>query len=431
MIYHICRFAPMQNKPFSETNAEQDPKSPPIPPPPPRVLPFQCGPVQYPNVNDVLSGRGGRINAHPGNLRFRQFVNHFKETYIDEETKKVEKAYICTQIVHLVRAQHPPGRFLKRDDKHGYWFEIGDVKARKKTGQALREDAPGVRQQGSHDGASTTSETKTDQNLSSFAAEKERGAVNSSCDSSSDEVSAAPVPSSTMSTQAFVSPDPASSSGIATGDTPVEHDQSAMSSQNLHYFRSTRRGFHAHGHFRTQIPEAPHEMGLHRDWGYPMPQFSGPPPGHIHRTNFMTEQNTFGGNIPNLYSIAVGTDEQRGGGALGNILHRQQTSFANVRRAVGNSVFPASSLVGQNIRVAHDEALFTTGHELDDLSTSETSFKIEDTDLLSVGNLSCYSWGTSNADNTGESGSVPPKEIALVNLLPLPLSKRSTTSRLA
>jgi hypothetical protein len=386
----ICRFVPMQNKAVSKTKAEQHPKRTPIPPPPQRVLPFQCGPVQYPDANDVLSGRGSRVNDHPGNLKFRQFVNHFKETYIDKETKIVEKAYICAHIIHLVRAQHPPGRFLKRDDKHGYWFEIGDVTARKKTGQALREDAPGVRQQGSHNGASTTSETKADRNLSSFASEKERGAVHSSCDSCSDEMSAASVPSTTSTHQAFVARDSASALGIATRDTPVEHDPSAMSSQNLHCFRSTRRGFQAH--FRTQIPEAPHETGLPRDWGYPMPQFLACPP-----------RSTFGGNTPNLYSMAVGTDEQRGGGALGNILHRQQKSFANVRIAVDNSVFPASTLVGQHIRVAHDETLcFATGNEFDDLSTSDIAFKVEDSDLLSVGNLSCYSWGTSNADNTGE-----------------------------
>jgi hypothetical protein len=405
----ICRFVSMQNKPFSEAKAEQHPKSPPVPPPPPRVLPFQCGPVQYPNVNDVLSGRGCRINAHPGNLRFREFINHFKETYIDKETKKVEKAYICAQIVRLVRAQHPRGRFLKRDDKHGYWFEIGDVRASKKAGQALREDAPRVRQQGSHDGVSTTSETKTDQNLSSFAAEKERGAVHSTCDSSSDEISTAPVPSTT-STQAFIARDSVSSSGIATSDTPeVLHDQSAVSSKNLHSFRSTRRGFDAH--FKTQIPEAPHETGLHQEWGYPMPQFLAYPP-----------RGTFGGKIPNLYSKAVGSDEQRGGVALGSILHRQQKFIATVRRAVGNSVFPASALVGQNTRVAHDEALFTTGNEFDDISTSEISFKVEDSDLLSVGNLSCFSWGTSNADSAGESRSVPPKEISLLNPLPIPLA---------
>lgn len=39
----------------------------------------------------------------------------------------------------------PPGRFLKEDRDTGLWFDIGDAKAIKKTGQALREDAPDIR----------------------------------------------------------------------------------------------------------------------------------------------------------------------------------------------------------------------------------------------------------------------------------------------
>jgi len=40
---------------------------------------------------------------------------------------------------------NPPGRFLKEDASDGFWYDIGDAKAIKKTGQALREDAPGIR----------------------------------------------------------------------------------------------------------------------------------------------------------------------------------------------------------------------------------------------------------------------------------------------
>ena len=41
---------------------------------------------------------------------------------------------------------NPPGRFLaKKGGKDGYWFDIGDEKARDKTSQALRENAPTIR----------------------------------------------------------------------------------------------------------------------------------------------------------------------------------------------------------------------------------------------------------------------------------------------
>lgn len=37
------------------------------------------------------------------------------------------------------------GRFLKRDEKSGLWFEVGDDAAREKTSQALRQRAPEMR----------------------------------------------------------------------------------------------------------------------------------------------------------------------------------------------------------------------------------------------------------------------------------------------
>jgi hypothetical protein len=37
------------------------------------------------------------------------------------------------------------GRFLKKDEKSGLWFEIGDDAAREKTSQALRQRAPEMR----------------------------------------------------------------------------------------------------------------------------------------------------------------------------------------------------------------------------------------------------------------------------------------------
>lgn len=108
------------------------------------VLPRSIGPIYHPNENDVLCGRGGRINSHVGNIRFRKMVAIRKTDYIGKSTKKFEKAHIASNIVQQIRAMNPPGRFLK-EDPDGAWFDIGDHKAIKKVGQALREDAPDVR----------------------------------------------------------------------------------------------------------------------------------------------------------------------------------------------------------------------------------------------------------------------------------------------
>jgi len=114
-------------------------------PPAPCLVEAGSVAVNEPNRNDVLAGRGSRINNHEGNVRFRQFVLPFKLKYLDKATKKIEKAHMCANIVNYVRSLNPPGRFLEKDPATGLWTEMGDERARKKAGQALREDATEIR----------------------------------------------------------------------------------------------------------------------------------------------------------------------------------------------------------------------------------------------------------------------------------------------
>jgi len=109
------------------------------------VPPGGIGPIANPNENDVLCGRGGRINSHAGNRQFREIIQSHKKEYLAPTTKKLEKAHIAAAIVNGIRSMQPAGRFLKEDGKSGMWYDIGDAKAIKKTGQALREDAPEIR----------------------------------------------------------------------------------------------------------------------------------------------------------------------------------------------------------------------------------------------------------------------------------------------
>ena len=124
------------------------------------VPPRGIGPVADPNQNDVLCGRGGRINAHEGNVQFRDIVQSHKKVYLAKTTKKLEKAHIAARIVEQIRSMNPPGRFLK-EDPDGMWFDIGDAKAIKKAGQALREDAPDIRGEVDVGKASGSEETPT------------------------------------------------------------------------------------------------------------------------------------------------------------------------------------------------------------------------------------------------------------------------------
>mmetsp|Transcript_9126 Transcript_9126/g.20918 ORF Transcript_9126/g.20918 Transcript_9126/m.20918 type:complete len:554 (+) Transcript_9126:291-1952(+) len=109
------------------------------------IPPRGIGPIADPNENDVLCGRGGRINSHAGNIQFRDIIDSKKNDYLAPTTKKLEKAHIAAGIVNDIRAMDPPGRFLKKEKEDKMWYDIGDQKAIKKTGQALREDAPEIR----------------------------------------------------------------------------------------------------------------------------------------------------------------------------------------------------------------------------------------------------------------------------------------------
>lgn len=98
--------------------------------------------------NDVLCGRGGLTNHHPGNIFFRQLVRQRQEMYL--RASKRDKASVAKSIVETIRNLNPPGRFLKKkadnSSEEGVWCEIGNRKAREKTSQALRERAPELRE---------------------------------------------------------------------------------------------------------------------------------------------------------------------------------------------------------------------------------------------------------------------------------------------
>lgn len=97
--------------------------------------------IKFYSVNDVLCGRGGGTNVHPGNRRFRDLVNTNRRAYL--MARKNDKPTISRSIVRAFREIN--GRFLKKDDHKDLWFEIGDDCAREKTSQALRQRAPEMR----------------------------------------------------------------------------------------------------------------------------------------------------------------------------------------------------------------------------------------------------------------------------------------------
>jgi len=85
---------------------------------------------------DILCGRGGKSNHHPGNKKYRQVVDEIKGMYRRTATKTV-KTDLSRAIVDHVQTYG--GRFVKKDEKSGHYHLLSKCEARKKTSQALRE----------------------------------------------------------------------------------------------------------------------------------------------------------------------------------------------------------------------------------------------------------------------------------------------------
>ncbi len=91
------------------------------------------------NPSDVLNGRGGLTNHHPGNRVYRKMVKSRQVRY-SACRNKAAKQVIIKSILDDVRELG--GRFLQECAIEGKWFEIGYKMAWKKTSQALREEQP-------------------------------------------------------------------------------------------------------------------------------------------------------------------------------------------------------------------------------------------------------------------------------------------------
>jgi len=97
--------------------------------------------------HDVLLGRGGKSNHHPGNKRYREEVENFRPLYASLTTDE-EKTAMSQALVDVM--EQMGGRFLEEDKikdpltnkiiSKG-WYAVPNIVARRKASQALREDS--------------------------------------------------------------------------------------------------------------------------------------------------------------------------------------------------------------------------------------------------------------------------------------------------
>jgi hypothetical protein len=93
------------------------------------------GEVIEPKDLDVLCGRGGKVNQHPGNMVYRKVVEYNKPFY--QSVHKRNRMLVSQSIVQSIL--NYGGRFLTSTSKDKSWTTIEFKKAVQKTSQALRE----------------------------------------------------------------------------------------------------------------------------------------------------------------------------------------------------------------------------------------------------------------------------------------------------
>jgi hypothetical protein len=92
-------------------------------------------PILDPSEHDVLNGRGASVNAHRGNTKFRALCFARKPEF--EAGNHAAKRRVATEIVSVTKAL--PGRFLKRKQDKGPWFELSTEKSILKACQVMRD----------------------------------------------------------------------------------------------------------------------------------------------------------------------------------------------------------------------------------------------------------------------------------------------------
>jgi hypothetical protein len=86
-----------------------------------------------PLPQDVLFGRGRPIQNHPGNVRFREILDHYADDYDNDDL--IQKKMVALQVVHRVTSSG--ARFLKPMDNN-HWAQVEDKAVYKKVCQFFR-----------------------------------------------------------------------------------------------------------------------------------------------------------------------------------------------------------------------------------------------------------------------------------------------------
>ena len=93
--------------------------------------------VKEPSHHDILMGRGGRNNRHPGNKNLRTLTRLFADEY--NACPRMDKPSIHIKIIQRINQMRPPGRFLEYNKAVSAWVVVDVARAREKVSQHLRD----------------------------------------------------------------------------------------------------------------------------------------------------------------------------------------------------------------------------------------------------------------------------------------------------
>jgi len=86
--------------------------------------------------DNILFGRGGDNNKHPGNVRFQEKARKLAPSYVACGDSKEEKYKVSELLVDCMKAENR--RFLEKGSD-GLYYEVVGNDVMKKASQALRE----------------------------------------------------------------------------------------------------------------------------------------------------------------------------------------------------------------------------------------------------------------------------------------------------
>lgn len=101
--------------------------------------------MDFPTENDVICGRGNRVNNYSGNIYLRAVVKALRSSYV--EMPKPKKPMIAKAVINHLLSFNPPARFLKYDLEQKQWCILDEKKALEKVRQALRENVSSIKNQ--------------------------------------------------------------------------------------------------------------------------------------------------------------------------------------------------------------------------------------------------------------------------------------------